>query len=376
MMTLAICAALCSLLLAFANGANDNFKGVATLFGCGVADYPRALRWATITTLAGSVAAVWLAQTLVQTFSGRGLVPDDVVAVPTFGIAVAFSTAVTVGLATRLGFPISTTHAIAGSLLGAGALAAGGGVNLSAAGRVIFLPLLLSPLLAVAGAVILYPCLRTLRRRFGIEPESCACLGLSDAVPARVTVIATNVDLPASRSLVLRTGHAPQCTRSYNGAVFGLNAATLIDRAHFLSAGAVSFARGLNDTPKIAALLLIGASLPAHGAYVAVAGAMALGGWLAARRVAETMAHKVTSLNPGQGLASNLVTSALVLCASRYGLPVSTTHVSCGALFGIGAVTGQAHWRMIATIVLAWITTLPVSLILGAASYGLLEWLT
>lgn len=376
MTTLILCAAVCALLLAFANGANDNFKGVATLFGSGVADYSRALRWGTVTTLAGSVAAVWFAHTLVQTFSGRGLVPDDVAAVPSFGIAVAIAAAATVGLATRLGFPISSTHAIAGSLLGAGAVATGGAVNLSVAGRVIFLPLLLSPLLAVAAVAILYPCLRALRRRLGVEPDSCACLGISGELPSRVAMSATNVNLPAPRSLLLATGHASDCMRSYSGAVFGLRAATLIDSAHFLSAGAVGFARGLNDTPKIAALLLIGASLPAHGAFVAVAGAMALGGWLAARRVAETMAHKVTSLSPGQGLAANLVTSALVLGASCYGLPVSTTHVSCGALFGVGAVTGQAHWRMIATIVLAWIGTLPVSLILGPATYWLLERLT
>ncbi len=51
----------CVALLAYANGANDNFKGVATLFGSGVADYRKALNWATAATLAGSIAGIFAA---------------------------------------------------------------------------------------------------------------------------------------------------------------------------------------------------------------------------------------------------------------------------------------------------------------------------
>ncbi|MEO2195182.1 MAG: inorganic phosphate transporter [bacterium] len=48
-------------------------------------------------------------------------------------------------------------------------------------------------------------------------------------------------------------------------------------------------------------------------------------------------------MNPGQGFTANAITSVLVIGASTLGLPVSTTHVSCGAQFGIGTVTRQAH---------------------------------
>lgn len=61
------------LFVAYANGANDNFKGVATLFGSGTTDYPRALAWAMITTLAESVAAFFLATKLISIFQGKGL---------------------------------------------------------------------------------------------------------------------------------------------------------------------------------------------------------------------------------------------------------------------------------------------------------------
>lgn len=63
------------LLLAWSNGANDNFKGVATLYGSGTTTYRKALAWATLTTLAGSLLTLVLAAGLVKTFSGRGLVP-------------------------------------------------------------------------------------------------------------------------------------------------------------------------------------------------------------------------------------------------------------------------------------------------------------
>jgi PiT family inorganic phosphate transporter len=128
----------------------------------------------------------------------------------------------------------------------------------------------------------------------------------------------------------------------------------------------VSFARGLNDTPKIAALLMVGQLVAPANAMVTVGAAMALGGWLGARRIAETMAHRITEMSSGQGFVANIVTAGLVIGASNFGLPVSTTHVSCGSLFGIGAVTRQAHWRTIRSILLAWTITLPVAGLLGA----------
>ena len=67
---------LATLFLAYSNGANDNFKGVATLFGSGTTNYKRAIAWATLTTLAGSVCSIFLADALVKNFSGKGLVPD------------------------------------------------------------------------------------------------------------------------------------------------------------------------------------------------------------------------------------------------------------------------------------------------------------
>src|SRR5262245_35459565 len=152
-------------LLAYSNGANDNFKGVATLFGSGTANYRRALTWATVTTFAGSVLALAVASGLVATFSGRDLVPDNVTTEPAFLTAVSLSAALTVLLATRFGLPVSTTHALTGALLGAGAVATHGQVRLDTLGSSFLLPLAFSPVVSVLITLVLYPLFKLVRRR-------------------------------------------------------------------------------------------------------------------------------------------------------------------------------------------------------------------
>jgi PiT family inorganic phosphate transporter len=97
-------------LLGFANGANDNFKGVATLWGAGRTSYKRALAWATAFTFLGSLVAIWLGRGLVAKFSGAKLVDRAIFTQLPFLAAVALAGGATVLLAARVGLPISTTH--------------------------------------------------------------------------------------------------------------------------------------------------------------------------------------------------------------------------------------------------------------------------
>ena len=106
--------------LAYSNGSNDNFKGVATIYGSGTASYRRALAWATAATLAGSMLTLVLAAGLITTFSAKGLVSDALAASPAFLGAAALGAALTVLLASLVGLPVSTTHALTGALTGAG----------------------------------------------------------------------------------------------------------------------------------------------------------------------------------------------------------------------------------------------------------------
>lgn len=304
--------------VAFTNGANANFKGVASLYGSGTASLRQAALWGTATTFVGSLASLLLGSEMLKAFGGRGLVPDLLVASPDFPAAVALGAAATSFLATRFGFPVSTTHALVGALVGAG-LADGGTVNFSALLKNFVFPLLFGPVIAAALGVGVYLILRVYR------PD------------------------PGRRS-------------------FGLNA------LHVLVAGAASFARGLNDTPKMAALLLLLVpGVDASSALLFTGAFIALGGLLDIRRVAETLGKKLADMDPIQGLAAGLVTAGLVTTAGLHALPVSTTHVSVGAIVGIGGLARRAHWYKAAEVLFAWITTVPCAAAFSAVAYASLH---
>src|SRR5207249_7985648 len=175
---------LATMFLAYANGANDNFKGVASLFGSGTCGYRMAITWATITTFAGSIVSVFLAQTLLKKFSGKGIVPDHFVGSEYFLLAVAIGTGLTVIAATVTGFPISTTHALTGAIIGCGVVAVGSQVNLAALGKGFVLPLLLSPVLAMAIAGLLYLIFHGARIALGLKKEWCVCIGKEECIIA------------------------------------------------------------------------------------------------------------------------------------------------------------------------------------------------
>lgn len=304
--------------VAFTNGANANFKGVASLYGSGTATLRRALIWGTATTFAGSLTAAFFAEGMLKKFSGRGLVPDELVQSPGFVSAVALGAALTSFLATRFGFPVSTTHALVGALVGAGLAGSGSEVNLTALGMQFLYPLFFSPAIAMVMGASVYLALRAFR----LAPDQ-------------------------------RT--------------------PTLDVLHYLSTGAASFARGLNDTPKMVALLLVLPDLNLHWTFLGIGLIIAMGGLLDAERVAETLGKKVTAMNPGQGFAASLATAGLVGTASLHSLPVSTTHVSVGSLLGIGAATGQAHWRKVGEIFLAWVSTVPCGALTAAACYAVIS---
>jgi PiT family inorganic phosphate transporter len=77
-------------------------------------------------------------------------------------------------------------------------------------------------------------------------------------------------------------------------------------------------------------------------------------------------------MNDGQALAANLVTGLLVILASRFGLPVSTTHVSVGAIGGIGLANGSVDRGVMGGVLVSWLLTLPIAAITGALIYSLL----
>ncbi|TAJ79680.1 MAG: inorganic phosphate transporter [Sphingobium sp.] len=339
-----------ALFLAFSNGANDNFKGFATVWGSHSLGYRKALALATIATIAGSLASLLLAGDLVQQFSGKGLVPDAVATTPAFIMAVGIGAAVTVIVATRTGFPISTTHALIGGLVGAG-MATGGGVDLARLGGSFFAPLLISPVIAAGLGALAYSLMRRRRRE-----ADCACIIEAETLgtpAADGSALAFSAALP--RLVVASDATCDSLTAP--GIRFSI--ARLLDHVHLLSAASICFARGLNDTPKLAALLVAAQLSGMRLSVGLVALLMAAGGLLLARRVAETMSLRINHMDATQGVSANLITAALVIFASRFGMPVSTTHVSVGSIAGVGTGAGTVDWPALRHVLLSWVLTLP-----------------
>jgi len=196
----------------------------------------------------------------------------------------------------------------------------------------------------------------------------CLCVETAETL-ALVGTTNRAMSIDSAITPALSIDQQADCAERQARMILGFDLGRLRDSLHVCSAGAVCFARGLNDTPKIAALLLLAPGVDMQWIIITVALAMLLGGVFNARRVAETMSHKITTITHDQGLSANLVTALLVIFASKFGMPVSTTHVSVGSLFGIGLVSGKANTSVITSIALSWLLTLPCAAICSAAIY-------
>ena len=236
-MTIILLLFLTTMFVAYANGANDNFKGVATLYGANVATYRTAITLATVATFAGCITSVFVAEALVQVFSGKGLVPDSVASSPIFVLAVATGAGATVVLATILGFPISTTHSLTGALVGAGVVAVGDQLNFGLLGSAFFLPLLASPMLSMLITIPNYKFARLVVKGLGISKHSCVCLSPGQFVPVTqvqasdaaaaccpgMQLQTTGQIGMAGSDLAISVGTAPDCFEKYSGHVLGID---------------------------------------------------------------------------------------------------------------------------------------------------------
>ncbi len=358
--------------LAYANGANDVSKAIATLVGSGVTDYRRAIAWGTIGTAAGALLGAVLAKAMVATF-GNGFLAAGTEPTLTAATATLVGAMAWVFIATRTGFPVSTTHAIVGSIAGVAVAAHGpASIEWSTVVGKIFVPLLLSPIASLA--------LVTLLLRAGRSPGSagtgaggeCLCADLEPAALAvggadGATVLAAGV-----LRLSVVAGPREACA-SERPRLLRVS----LDHLHWLTSGATSFARGLNDAPKIVALALAATALEGSGSspnphllFTVVAGGMALGSLVAGKRVTHVLAEKVTPMDHREGFYANLATAGLVTAGATLGLPMSTTHVSFGGIVGVGARRSSLNRKALRDIGFAWLVTLPASAMLGIAAYA------
>jgi len=273
-----------------------------------------------------------------------------------------------VGFATVTHLPVSTTHAIVGALIGAGTVFAPAAIHWSVLLGSVAVPLLASVVVSYtlsAGLNLL---------RLGV-PE-CTCLEVTATDPSRLSsppvMFATSgVPLPMVRVM---TGREAVCRVHGTGATrIGVN----LTGMHWLTSGATSFARGLNDTPKILAIgAFVGPSLglAPRTLLVVVAASMALGGLIGGVRVARVLGDKVIRMSHHEGFKANLTTALLVGVGAHLGLPMSTTHVATGAITGMaGTNPSRLNRRLLRDFALAWTVTPLVAGLVAASVFAIIR---
>ncbi|MEA2348754.1 MAG: inorganic phosphate transporter, PiT family [Thermoleophilaceae bacterium] len=149
-----------------------------------------------------------------------------------------------------------------------------------------------------------------------------------------------------------------------------------------ISGSMLALAHGTNDAQKtmgiIALALVANGSLPEGSnppfwVVVSAALAIALGTYVGGWRIIKTMGSGIIKMDPAQGFAAQGSGAAVILAASHFGFPLSTTQVISGGIMGAGAAkrVSAVRWGVAGNIVGAWVLTLPASALVGAATYGL-----
>ena len=97
--------------------------------------------------------------------------------------------------------------------------------------------------------------------------------------------------------------------------------------------------------------------------------ALIAGLWFIGKEVIQTVGTNLTHIHPASGFSAELSAAVVVLLASTFGIPVSSTHILIGAVLGIGMVNSNANWGLMKPIALAWVITLPAAAILSALTF-------
>jgi len=162
-------------------------------------------------------------------------------------------------------------------------------------------------------------------------------------------------------------------------------AETHFKRLQLCSAAAYSFSHGTNDAQKTMGIIVpllfsigyFGAAVDPNNlpvplwviliAHAAIALGTLFGGW----RIVKTMGYKITKLRPVHGFAAETAGAATIIGASIAGIPVSTTHIICTSIMGVGTTMGAStvKWGVARSIALAWILTIPISALIGFVAF-------
>lgn len=317
----------------FINGFHDTANAIATVVATRVLTPTQAILMASTLNFAGAMTGTAVAKTI-----SKGLIDAELATQPL--IISALAAAIVWNLITWFyGIPSSSSHALIGGIVGA-AIAEAGSFGAPKWGTVVqkvLIPLVVSPI-----------------------------IGFCMAWAIMIVLL---------RVFIRRTPGGVQRT-------FG--------KWQLLSSAFMAFSHGGNDAQKTMGVMTLaiasymfttqGVPIPADlvvpmwiklVAAIAMGLGTAAGGW----RVIKTMGHKLARLQPIHGFAAETAAATIIEIASRFGFPLSTTHVISSSIMGAGASRGLSavRWNVAGSIVTAWILTIPACMTLAAGFFILLR---
>ena len=300
----------------FVNGWTDAPNAIATVVSTRSLTPLQAVIMASVLNLVGVFSGTAVAQTI-----GKGIIDPKAVDLVTVGGAMV-GIILWSSVAARWGIPTSESHALVAGLAGAGLATAGPSVLVWEGWRKVLIGLVFSTFIGFLGGFLVITAIYWLFRR---------------AVPGKV-----------------------------RGTFRGLQV---------LSSAFMAFSHGSNDGQKFMGAftlaLLLGNVLPAFvipkWVIFLCAATMAVGTMTGGWRIIKTMGMRITKLEPFQGFAAEMAAATTITVASRFGIPLSTTHTISTAIVGVGAARGVSavRWGVTVELVTAWILTFPICAVIS-----------
>jgi len=402
-------AAVFGLYMAWAIGANDVANAMATSTGAKAISFKQAVIIAAVFEFAGAV----LAGSSVTSTIRSGIVDASLMAdtpeLMIYGmLGSLLAAAVWLNIATRMGWPVSTTHSIIGAIVGFAAV----GIGMEAVkwGQVgtIVMSWVISPLVAGTMAFLIFRTVQALildrpdpieraRRYVPVYMLLAAFmitmmtlmkglnhvgLNLSTQQNLLVAVVIAATVAVIGKLVINRIQVDPNADRKFRFAtvekIFGV--------LMVITACSMAFAHGSNDVANavgpVAAVISVASTGVVEGRAPVSPWVLLLGGagivlGLATygRKVMRTVGEQITALTPSRGFAAEMAAASTIVLASSTGLPISTTHTLVGAVLGVGMARGISaiNLTVIRNIFLSWLVTVPAGAVLSVIFFFILR---
>ena len=324
----------------FSNGFHDSANSIATVVGTRVLKPLPAVIWAaSFNFLAAFTVGTAVAKTM-----GKGMI--DISIVDPNVILGALVGAICWNVITwYFGLPSSSSHALIGGYAGAAVAHAGfAAITWGPKWTTMLAFIVLSPLIGMAAGFGLMVAVYWIFQRVS---------------PSRVDRVFRGAQLVSSAAFSL--SHGANDAQKTMGIIVGLlvsSKALLANQPGWLSH---LYLENSDHVPFWVEM----------GAYTAISLGTLFGGW----RIVHTMGSRITKLRPVGGFCAETAGAMAILIATRFGIPVSTTHTITGSIMGVGAThrLSAVRWGIAGRIVWAWILTIPAAAIIAALSSWLLD---